>query len=274
MKKILITGSSGYIGQHLCKMLKGKYHITGVDRCMRKVPKMPEWDNIFKLGKLETHFDAVVHLAADVSVGESIQYPSKYYDNNITGTHRVLMDVNCKNFIFASTGAAEYPNSSPYARSKLCAEDIVKEYCTKLDKNFTIFRFYNVIGSDGIEPTNRDGLMMALSKARRTGAFTLYGNDYIESEDGTPLRDYIYVNDVCSAIRLAIEKPTNDTEELGTGSAMSVLDMIEMYKKMNGCDFGVAVVKRRAGDLPVSYCKNISPLFKKTVTIEELLKER
>jgi UDP-glucose 4-epimerase len=270
MKKILITGSAGYIGQHLVQLLKHNYDVTGIDHRWdaENYPFTKRMD-IFNVDKY-THYDAVVHLAAFVSVGESMETPSEYYLNNIEGTARLLDNIGYDNIIFASTGAAADP-TSPYARSKLCAEDIIRQFATE---NYTIFRFYNVIGSEyGIEPTNPDGLMMALRNAVKTGEFNLYGNDYLESLDGTAMRDYIHVMDVCRTIEKAIENPTNNIEELGTGQPISVQAMIDIYKKINNVDFKVVVKPRRPGDLAVSCCQNISPLFTKSVTIEELLKE-
>jgi UDP-glucose 4-epimerase len=269
MKKILITGSAGYIGQHLVQLLKDKYEVHGVDhRWDAATFPLTKRKDIFDLDDYTTPYDVVVHLAAFVSVGESNEVPAEYYLNNIEGTARTLESVNYKNFIFASTGAASNP-TSPYARSKLCAEEVVRQFAY----NYTIFRFYNVIGSEyGINPTNPDGLMSALKKASKTGKFDLYGHDY-NTEDGTATRDYIYVMDVCRAIERAIEEPTNKVEELGTGTPISVLKMIETYKKINGVDFYTVAKDRRTGDLEESFCNNISPLFNNSVTIEELLKD-
>lgn len=274
MKKILITGSSGYIGQHLAKMLQGKYEVIGLDRCLRKVPFMPKYGDLWDANReVEEEFDTVVHLAGSVSVGESIEFPYSYYRNNIEGTDLALESVAYKNFIFASTGAAEYPESSPYARSKRCAEDIVKEYCERHEFNYTTFRFYNVFGCDkGLQLTNEDGLLSALRKAKETGTFNLYGNDY-GTPDRTAIRDYVYVNDICHSIEMAIENPTNSIEELGTGETYSVQNMIDLYRINNNCDFKVVVKPRRQGDVERSYCKNSSTYFKKTVTILDMIKE-
>ena len=139
-KNILVTGSSGYIGQHLVKLLKADYNVYGIDnyRAFNDYLKRNNFiemdirydiaDFVFAINDWPMEFDAVVHLAALVSVGESVERPYTYYDTNINGTANVLFDIKYKNFIFASTGAAQNP-ISPYALSKRVAEDIVKEHC-------------------------------------------------------------------------------------------------------------------------------------------------
>jgi len=263
MKRILITGDKGYIGQHLRKMLEGEYDVDGVDMKYDK--------DIFDLTYSihNQHYDTVVHLAAFVKVNQSIHFPYQYYHNNIDGTRVVLVNCNYDNFIFASTGAAENP-VSPYGLSKRAAEDVVKEYCTRYSKDYTIFRFYNVVGSDGFEPTNPDGLMLNLMKSEASGQFNLYGYDY-DTPDGTALRDYVHVNEICTAIKKAIEKPANGLENLGHGEGTSVLDMVETFKRVNSIDFKVNLCDRRPGDLPVSVLKNVSPYMEKQYTIEKLL---
>ena len=151
------------------------------------------------------------------------------------------------NFIFASTGAAEKP-ISPYAISKLAGEHLVREKCDYLRVSHTIFRFYNVIGSAGFPPTNPDGLFYNLIKAKETGVFNLYGNDY-NTPDGTPIRDYVHVMEICNAIKLAIEKPSCVigaevaplVENLGTGVGYSVKSMAETFQEVNNCSFKIKI---------------------------------
>ena len=121
MKKILITGSSGYIGRHLCKTLQ-EYFLVGLDKVFR--PQLT--DTFIEQNINDTSpswhpdggYDAVVHLAAHVNVGNSMNCPMDYYRNNINGTMAMLENIDYKHFIFASTGAAANPKS-PYATSKL-----------------------------------------------------------------------------------------------------------------------------------------------------------
>jgi len=274
MKKILITGCSGYIGSHLAKMLVHslKYEVHGLDIREPQYPMHKFYNqDINRLFTLEEEFDAVIHLAALVNVGESEQIPIQYYITNLNGTMNVINKIKTKNFIFASTGAAEGCESA-YGISKRAAEDVVREYCTQHRPiPYTTFRFYNVIGSDGFKPTNPDGLMYNLMQAKEKGEFTIFGTDY-GSYDGTCVRDYVHVNEICDALCTAIEKPSNQIECLGHGVGHSVRDIVNLYKKVNNVEFLVNYGPRRKGDLAVSVLDNVSPYMKELYSLEDLLK--
>jgi len=273
VKKVLITGNSGYIGSHLSKMLFNDYEIHGLDLIEpQSLVHQQYLCDIRKPFDLETEFDAVIHLAALVNVGESEQQPINYYISNLTGTMNVINRINTKNFIFASTGAAE-KCYSPYGISKRAAEDVVREYCTvHRPIPYTTFRFYNVIGSDGYDPTNHDGLMFNLLKAPMTGEFTIHGKDYEQSWDGTCVRDYVHVNEICTALKDAIETPANNVECLGHGVGYTVKEIVDMFQRVNNLDFEVKYGPRRKGDLPSSVLEDVSPYMKNLYTLEELLK--
>jgi len=269
-KKVLITGSSGYIGQHLVKMLQDEYTLTGLDCVERTNVNLLIRDITTLTTPLETEYDAVIHLAALVQVGESVCIPTDYYLTNTFGTLNVLKNIKCKNFILASTGAADQL-TSPYGISKKAAEEIVAEYCEKNDINYTIFRFYNVIGADGIVPTNPDGLFYALIKALDTKEFTIYGDDY-NTTDGTCVRDYVHVNEICNALKLAIETSSNKIENLGHGKGHSVREIATMFKKVNNASFNINIGPRRPGDIETSILNNVSTYMESLYTIEELLR--
>jgi UDP-glucose 4-epimerase len=272
MKKILITGNSGYIGSHLTMLLKDEYVLHGLDL------KVPQIDTNYHLIRdirrpsfhLDRTYDAVVHLAALVNVGESVHEPIAYYDTNMNGTMNVLRNTKTKNFILASTGGAQ-DCLSPYSVSKRAAEDCTRQFCEENDTPFTIFRFYNVIGSDGIAPTNPDGLMYNLWRAPETRKFTIFGDDYDCSKDGTCVRDYVHVMEVCNAIRLAIEKPSGQIECLGHGVGYTVQEMVRLFQRVNEVEFRIEYGPRRAGDLPSSVLENVSPYMEKLYAMEELL---
>jgi UDP-glucose 4-epimerase len=271
MKKILITGSSGYIGSHLQKRLEKKYDVYCLDFVEPKIEtKNFVNSDIRTFFGLTEEFDAVVHLAALVNVGESVNKPTNYYATNVTGTTNILHGVNTKNFIFASTGAAE-GLGSPYGISKRMAEDCVKEICKNKNIEYTIFRFYNVIGSDGTEPTNVDGLFYNLIQAPKIGYFTIFGDDY-NTKDGTCERDYVHVNEICAAIEMAIDTPSNSIENLGHGIGHTVLEMVNLFKETNSCNFETKYGSRRPGDLESSVLKNPSKYMNKTYNLTDLLK--
>lgn len=274
MKKVLITGCSGYIGSHLIKMLSNDYEVHGLDINPPQADGLREFYqvDIRKLFELPTEFDATIHLAALVNVGESEKIPLSYYITNLNGTMNVINKVKTKNFIFASTGAAQDCESA-YGISKRAAEDVVREYYTTHKPSpYTTFRFYNVIGSDGFGPTNPDGLMYNLMKAKETGEFTIFGTDYERTNDGTCIRDYVHVNEICDALRSAIEKPSNQIECLGHGVGYSVNDIVNLFQKVNDIDFTVKKGPRRKGDIEVSVLENVSPYMKNLYSLEELLR--
>ena len=256
MKKILVTGSSGYIGQHLCLYLcKMGYQVTGLDRhdiggtgCHTFIHQ-----SILDTNDIPGEYDAVVHLAALIQVGMSSKCMMEYYRNNVMGTMNMLERLNYDTFIFASTCQAN--QSHTYGKTKLIGEHLVKDYCEAKYVPHTIFRFGNVAGTAGYRPTNIDGLMYNLIKAKETGVFHLYGDNYL-TRDGTTERDYVHVLDICYAIEKAVNRASvvNGTEVqpfydyLGCGKLYSVKDCIEAFKEVNKCDFEVVVMPKRQGD--------------------------
>lgn len=271
MKKILVTGCSGYIGSHLCKLLDGNYEVHGLDIQPVKYPVSNFIQHDIRLPiQITDEYDCVIHLAALARVGESEKKPIDYYITNVNGTINVINQIKTKNFIFASTGAAEHC-CSPYGISKRIAEDIITEYYTvHYPIDFSLFRFYNIIGSSGFPSTNPDGLMYNLVKAIDTGTFTIFGNDY-ETPDGTCIRDYVHVNELCKAIETAIEEPSNSLECLGHGIGTSVKEIVELFKEVNDCDFDIQYEAKRKGDIPVSVLNKPSSYMKNLFTIKELL---
>jgi UDP-glucose 4-epimerase len=273
MKKILITGNSGYIGSHLSKLLDNEYELYGLDLKSPQVPVTKHFKHDIRqnIPASNIEFDTIIHLAALVNVGESEKIPTDYYITNFIGTLNVLNTLKCKNFVFASTGAAE-GCASAYGTSKKAAEDCVKEWCNYRNLPFTIFRFYNVIGSDGFEPTNTDGLMYNLIKAEERSEFTIFGNDYEQSTDGTCVRDYVHVMEICESLKTAIEQPSKKIECLGHGVGYTVKEMVELFQEVNNVYFNIKYGPRRQGDLPSSVLKDVSPYMKSIYNMKDLLK--
>ena len=273
--KILITGNSGYIGSHLTKLLSKKKNLKlyGLDKSYPQVAiDTFLYQNITfnQQWNIDEEFDCVIHLAAEVAVGRSVSNPILYYQTNTIGTLNILKNIRTKRFVHASTGSAG-PMNNPYGISKRGAEQIVEQYCRESNIPYTIFRFYNVTGTDGINPTNPDGLMWNLMNAQKTGTFNLFGDDY-DTEDGSAVRDYTHVNEICYSVIEAIDRSTYQIENLGHGVGTTVKQMIDLYKKVNNCDFEVRICPRREGDLECSVLDNPSPFMQKLYTMEDLLK--
>lgn len=275
MKKILITGNSGYIGSHLSQILikDSSLELYGLDKQPSQIELHRQWEqNICNDSgwNFDDEYDCVIHLAAEVAVGRSVYNPTLYYLTNTLGTLNVLKKIKTKRFVFASTGSAA-GLGSPYGISKRMAEDIVDQYCRENNIPYTTFRFYNVVGKDGIEPTNPDGLFYSLMAAEKAGTFTLFGDNY-NTRDGSCVRDYTHVNEICHAVINGMTESTNQIENLGHGVGTTVKEMIEIYKKVNNCSFNVIVGPRRAGDLETSVLDNPSKFMKKLYSIDRLLK--
>jgi UDP-glucose 4-epimerase len=273
MKRILITGNSGYIGSHLSKILltDPNTQIYGLDIVEPKVPVYKQFFlNINNQINLEKEFDCIIHLAAKISVSESVDDPYSYYETNLFGTSNLIKNLKTKHFIFASTGSATLMNN-PYSTSKKCAEEVISQLCTSSKIPFTIFRFYNVVGSDGFLPSNKDGVLWNLIQAEKTGIFNLYGTDY-NTPDGSAIRDYVHVNEICYSIIKSLNYPTNSIENLGHGIGVSVNQIVELYKTANFSNFTINNMPRRKGDLESNFLKNPSKFMTKLYSLEELFK--
>lgn len=258
----LIIGSEGYIGSHLQKIIKAETLDIKGD---------PKWKiDIKKNINLKKTYDNVIILAALVKVEESERIPNEYYKTNVLGVMNILQSVKAKHFIFASSGAAMNPTSF-YGHTKRLGEEIIEKFCKTHNINYTIFRFYNVIGSSfGISPTNEDGLFYNLIRAKDTGSFTIFGNDY-NTPDGTAIRDYVHVLDICNSIKRSLNNPSNSIESLGTGKGHSVLEIVKKFKKINSSNFEVVFKERRKGDLEFAVLEKVSPFFEENFKIEEIL---
>ena len=273
---ILVTGATGYIGSHLCKILYEQGHkITAWDINLYK-----EHNDISKYAKFENvdvcnfegrfKFDAVVHLAGRVAVDESVKIPYEYYKTNIFGTANCLENIDTEHFLFAGT-AASWDLASPYALSKVAAEDIIKEKA----KGYTIFRFFNVSGTNTLHRQLGNGThlirMVAKVAAGKKEKLQIFGNDW-NTKDGTCVRDFIHVEDLAGAIVNAINLgPTNTPYEcLGTQNGYSVLDVVEKMSFVTGKNIEIEFVDRRPGDIESSIVPKVSKLLTLTKTLEDM----
>ena len=254
--KVLVTGATGYIGSHVCKQLKERGHcVEGWDINIHdEYNDVSDYVDSFNAVDVTDvpytycEFDAVVHLAGRSVVPDSLKEPTEYYRVNAMGTAHMLDKVKTDNFIFASTSSA-WEMASPYARSKVAAEDIIKEKAN----GYTIFRFFNVSGTDGSNrqlgaPSHliRVAAMVAAGKLTE---INIFGTDY-DTRDGTCIRDYIHVVDLASAIVKAVENgPVNTPYEcLGTNTGYSVLQVLDAMESVTGKPLNRIVSDRREGD--------------------------
>jgi UDP-glucose 4-epimerase len=283
--KILVVGGAGYIGSHMVKQLAqaGNDVITldNLSYGYRDAVKYGEFvegdlgddsvlDSIFAAGDI----DAVMHFAGFIQVGESVIKPSKYYHNNVVNTFTLLdamLRHQVKNFIFSSTAAIfgepdympidEKHNKqpiNPYGHSKLMIEQVLEDYDKAYGLRSTCLRYFNAAGADPdgelgerhIPETHLIPLILQAASGRRED-IKVFGDDYA-TDDGTCVRDYIHINDLCDAHSLAlhnmIETDKSARYNLGNGKGFSVKQVIDVARKVSGNDFKVSIEPRRAGD--------------------------
>jgi UDP-glucose 4-epimerase len=258
MLKVLITGVTGYIGSHLAKVLfEAGHHIVGLDIEWKKHNDVSRYCHRILIKDVTKHvcdedYDVIVHLAGLIQVEESVAHPTKYYSTNLGGTVNMLrQNINGEpHFIFASTAGA-FDAQSPYARSKLAAEDVIKEK----SKNYTIFRFFNVAGSDGMHrQVGRASHLIRIAAEAAAGKrdyMSIYGEDY-DTPDGSCIRDYVHVSDVAEAHISGVEYLMNGGDSqllnLGTGKGHSNYEIINLITDELGLPVKYKVKARRQGD--------------------------
>ena len=238
----------------------------------KNFPFVTEKRKIFKKNKIEV----VIHFAGLKAVGESNQIPLKYYENNISGTValcEVMNEFGCKKMVFSSSatvyGVAEkMPLTedmplgaiNPYGRTKLFIEDILRDLC-KSDNEWSValLRYFNPIGAHesgliGEDPKGIPNNLMpyvAQVAVGRLKELSVFGNDY-DTVDGTGVRDYIHVVDLARGHVKAVDYVAGtlgcEAINLGTGNGVSVLELVEAFKKASGVDVPYKIVERRAGD--------------------------
>ena len=283
--KILVVGGAGYIGSHMVKQLSlANHEVFTLDNLSCGYQDAVKYGELIVgdlgdkkvLNKLfSAHkFDAVMHFAAFIEVGESVINPAKYYQNNVSNT-QVLLDAmiehGIKYFIFSSTAAIfgepdytpideAHPQSpiNPYGRTKLMVEQILEDYDTAYGLKSTCLRYFNAAGADPEgelgERHNPESHLVPLILQAASGRredIKIFGQDYA-TDDGTCVRDYVHINDICEAHSLALAKMQNTDQSarynLGNGKGFSVQEVIDCAKNVSGKDFTVITTDRRAGD--------------------------
>ena len=282
---ILVVGGAGYIGSHMVKQLANTGNaVVTLDNLScgyRDAIKYGEFvegdlgdpsvlDYIFS----NDDIDAVMHFAAFIEVAESVRDPAKYYRNNVINTTVLLnamVQHDIEYFIFSSTaaifGEPDYTPIdeshsknpiNPYGRSKLMVEQILQDYENAYGLKSTCLRYFNAAGADPDgelgerhQPeTHLIPLILQAASGRRP-TIRVFGNDY-PTEDGTCIRDYIHIIDLCTAHALALEymQQTGSSARynLGNGQGFSVQQVIDNVRKITGKDINVTQDARRPGD--------------------------
>ena len=306
--KILITGGAGYIGSHtLIELSNAGYKFVVFDnlsnsskKSIKRVEKIIKTPISFEEGDVRDKkalnkvfkkykIDSVIHFAGLKSVGESVQNPLEYYDNNIVGTLKLLEVMkknNCKKLVFSSSATVynevdaqnytplkeNFPTgatTNPYGRTKYFIEEILKDlYLSDQKFKIAILRYFNPVGAHesgtiGEDPNGIPNNLMPYISQTAVGKrefLSVFGGDY-PTHDGTGVRDYIHVVDLADAHVKALNYLNSKNKQttnplivnIGTGVGYSVIDIIKAFEKVSGKKVPYKIVQRRLGDISTCY---------------------
>ena len=320
--KILVTGGCGYIGSHtVVKLLEEKFEVVIIDNLvnskrdvLEKIKKITGSDVTFyqedlcNLDALKTifkkeKFDAIIHFAGLKAVGESVQIPLRYYQNNLISTMNLLacmQEYGVKKLVFSSSATVygnpkslpikeDFPlqTTNPYGTTKLMIEQILKDvHQSNPDLDITILRYFNPIGAHksgllGEDPNGIPNNLMPYVVRVAMGTLpvlSIFGSDY-NTVDGTGVRDYIHVLDLANGHLLALKNPKSGLKiyNLGTGKGTSVLELVNMFEKVNQVKVNKKFTARRDGDIDACYASNEKAMkelgFKCEYTLEDMCKD-
>jgi UDP-glucose 4-epimerase len=286
--KVMVVGGAGYIGSHMVKLLckegtsvvvlddlSSGYRdavVAGAEMVVGSAADAKLLDELFR----RYRFDAVMHFASLIQVGESVVEPAKYYAKNVATTRTLLeamRGAGVLRFIFSSTAAVygdpEYvpineahPKNpiNPYGRSKWMVEQVLEDYDRAYGLKSVCLRYFNAAGADSegelgerhVPETHLIPLVLQAASGRRDAIY-VFGTDY-NTPDGTCIRDYIHVADLCDAHALALQRLLEGGESghfnLGNGQGFSVKEVIDTARRVTGRAIPVRYEARRAGDPP------------------------
>lgn len=285
--RVLVCGGAGYIGSNMTALLTAEGHEpvvydnlsmghkSAIGQAQAVHGDLADFERIAKTLR-EYDIEAVMHFAAFIEVGESVQMPLKYYRNNLCCTQNLLSAmeaVGLGKFVFSSTAAVygipknvpiteDSPTEpiNPYGQTKLAVEKMCHYQSQAGKLAFASLRYFNTCGAGNNAKLGEDHrpeshlipLTVRAAMGKRS-EITIYGTDY-ETPDGTCVRDYIHIDDLCRAHLLALNRLDQNGQmiyNLGNEKGYSVREVIETVKKVSGKDFKVVEASRRPGDPPV-----------------------
>lgn len=325
MKKVLVTGGLGFIGSHTVVELQNHgYEVVIIDNLSNskievldkitsitgKKPQFHQLD-LREKQKVSDFFrdnsvDGIIHFAASKAVGESVEKPLLYYENNISTLVYILQEMekhSISNFIFSSSctvygqadelpiteNAPVKPAESPYGNTKQVGEEIIKEATSVSQLNAIALRYFNPIGAHesakiGELPIGVPQNLIPFITQTAAGIreqLSVFGDDY-PTPDGTAIRDYIHVVDLAKAHVVALNrlltnsnKKSYEVFNVGTGTGSSVLEVIKAFEKVSNQKLNYKIVDRRTGDITAAYADttiaNTELNWKTEKTLEEAL---
>ena len=307
MATILVTGGCGYIGSHtIVDLIENGYDVISVDNNSRSNPSMLHgveritgkkiknyrvdlcnFDDTFAIFQENHDIEGIIHFAAYKAVGESVEKPLLYFENNINSLINVLkcvQEFNIPYFVFSSSctvygnpdemmvteQTSPKPAASPYGYTKQMGEQIINEFAKSAGTQCILLRYFNPVGAHssnyiGEMPIGKpQNLVPAITQTAigKIPKMIVYGSDY-DTRDGSCIRDYIHVSDIAHAHTLAIRyleqkknKSLCEVFNLGTGNGVSVLEAIHSFEKISGVKLNYELGPRRSGDVVAIYANN------------------
>ena len=307
MAKILVTGGCGYIGSHtIVDLIENGYDVICVDNNSRSTPSVLEgvqkitgksiknykvdlcnFDDTFAIFQENEDIEGIIHFAAYKAVGESVEKPLMYFENNLYSLINLLkcvQEFNTPRFVFSSSctvyGEPDVPMvteetppkpaASPYGYTKQMGEQILGEFQKANDTQVVLLRYFNPVGAHasgliGELPIGRpQNLVPAITQTAigKLPKMIVFGDDY-PTRDGSCIRDFIHVSDIAHAHTLAIKylqegRNSSGTEvfNLGTGNGVTVLEAIKAFEKVSGEKLNYEIGPRRPGDIMAIYANN------------------